>query len=247
MRAYLLGALPEDQASAVEQEYFSNRSFFLQVLSEEMSLIADYLDGHLTETDRRRFEARYLQQPDLRRKVEDVRFQRAAAPETRPGFSWTGWHLALAAGLVFVAGIGGWVYHQRRVSQEPPLVAQSRPVALGEITVNLSPGIVKGKDSRMAQFELPTANTKVRLLLELPGQSSSISGGVALSAIDAEGHWNRVWSSPKSVESTATRGGQQLTLLLDGSLFHRADYMIEITAPERRVREVYVFRVSAPP
>src|SRR5947207_1644652 len=90
MRAYLLGQLPDDQAAALEEEYFVNRAFFLKVQSEEATLIADYLDGTLSPAEKLSFESRYLRIPELQCRVEEIRRRRVLGKPV----PWTRWRLA---------------------------------------------------------------------------------------------------------------------------------------------------------
>ncbi|MBZ5531266.1 MAG: hypothetical protein LAO20_07535 [Acidobacteriia bacterium] len=128
MRSYLLGFLPEDEAAALEQQYFADRAVFLRLQAEETALIADYLDGRLRPWEKTRFEARYLKVPVLQRKVEEVRRQRAVdRPAARPSiWAWRPLFASAALVLVLGLGLGLWVYRNRQANQAQS-VAQVKP------------------------------------------------------------------------------------------------------------------------
>src|ERR1043165_8679136 len=83
VRAYLLGTLDRGAGSALEDEYFGTPALFTAILEEERWLILKYLDGGLPVDQRRLFEARYLEIPELRRRLERVKTVRRAALRKR--------------------------------------------------------------------------------------------------------------------------------------------------------------------
>ena len=125
IRAYLLGLLPEDEATALEEEYFVDRQSFHRLQSEESALIVDYLDRHLHGRENEIFESRYLHVPELQRKVEDVRQQRLAVKSSTRPFTWLRWGLALAV-LVLLLGGGIWIRHFLR--KQPDSTSRSQLV-----------------------------------------------------------------------------------------------------------------------
>lgn len=128
MRAYLLGLLSADEASALEEEYFVNRAVFLKIQSEETALIADYLDGNLQPKEKQSFEQRYLEVPALRSKVEAARREHASVRRNvRPTFSLA-WRLGAAAALVTVVLLGIWIYQARLKSQKSSSTSVQIPV-----------------------------------------------------------------------------------------------------------------------
>ncbi|HWF02439.1 MAG TPA: hypothetical protein VHA06_02060 [Candidatus Angelobacter sp.] len=123
----MLGLLPDDQATALEEEYFVNRAVFLRIQSEERVLIADYLEGRLGSEEKQSFESRYLKAPELQRKVDEARRQRNVS---RPAVkAWVRLTRPLAAGAAFAMvlclAIGMWAfYHWQKPAQR---VAQVQP------------------------------------------------------------------------------------------------------------------------
>jgi anti-sigma factor RsiW len=73
IRKYLLGALPEPDRSALEEQYFADDALFEEVCEMEDDLIREYLAGSLTAADRGQFERHLAQTPALRTKVAEVR------------------------------------------------------------------------------------------------------------------------------------------------------------------------------
>jgi hypothetical protein len=102
---YLLGELVADEKAALEERYFLDDELFESVRSIEDELIRDFLRGVLPVDRRRRFEARYLRSPQLRRKVELARpfAQATDAPDSAAPSSGRS-HEPKVAGLR--AGVG---------------------------------------------------------------------------------------------------------------------------------------------
>ena len=242
VKSYLLGTLEENLASSIEERYFTDRAFFLFVQAVETALIEDYLAGRLAPSTRSRFEQRYLTVPDLRRRLEEVR-GRQALPTAPEGSGWNIRILLTAAMLlVCFGGAALWVYHDRMRFPALPRSTFVRPVLA---TISLSPGVVKGEATGMALIRATSEKGDVRLVLELPAQSSPIFCSAQLSVALSDGTWKRVWSTPQPVWSTTFRAGQQLSLNLDSSLLDRGDYQVEVTGADKLIQEAYFFRVSS--
>ena len=244
MRSYLLGKLSDDEAAALEEEYFTNRDYFLKIQAEEKTLIADYLDGKLPSADKRHFESRYLQVPLLQRKVEEVRRQRSAPkPATQPS-ARISWRVALAFASILLLGFGISVYRSYW-SKPPELVSRNQPPQAHSVTaIRISPGSVKGPNSTTAQFEPPSSGSTVNLVLELPGQASPAQCHVRISMVDSNGRWVPVWDNPEPLVSSESGQGQVLTLQIGGSMLRPGDYVAEARTPDGKVRETYVYRIK---
>jgi hypothetical protein len=249
MRAYLLGQLPDGEAAALEEKYFVNRSFFLKLQSAEAALIDDYLANNLPAAERESFESRYLEIPDLRRKVDEARRERAAlARNVRPSV-WAGWRLAFAAGLVLALGLGTWLYYAAH-SERSGLAARIQPPAKSSVSVAsiyLSPGLTKGAGSLQVEFQQPAPDSTLSLILELPGQTSPVERTVEISMVQPDENLRVVWSSPQPVLSSfnQARATQALVLSLPGSLFQPGDYVIKASANKGEVHETYSCHVAA--
>lgn len=244
MKAYLLGQLPEDQAAVLEEKYFTNREFFLQVQSAETALISDYLDGSLPSAEKQRFESRYLQVPLLQRKVEEVRQQRAAQPSVVRTSIWFQLRLAFGIAAVLVLTLGLWLYRSR--SANPPGAGPMQPQVQSVIAVHLSSGTVKGPEGQEMQFEPPTHGATINLVLELPAQSSQVQCQVKISHVDADSRLITVWNSPGPILSSREGDTQVLTLQIGGSLLEPGDYVAEAWTSGREVQETYSYRIRKP-
>ena len=267
MRAYLLGLLSTDEASALEEEYFVNRAVFLKIQSEETALIADYLDGNLQSKEKQSFEQRYLEVPALRSKVEAARREHGAARQNvRPGFSLA-WRLGAAAALVTVVLLGIWIYQARFKNQQnsatqiqrksPPQIQPAVENAVA--TIYLFPSITKGPGSLSKEFQQPAAGSILNLVLDLPGHSAPTERTVQILNVRSDDSFRQVWSSDKLMTSVSAREigsdgtlhdgrqtGQKLKLTLPASLFQPGDYIVQIRTANNEIQERYFYRVLPP-
>src|SRR5215831_16907014 len=118
MRSYLLGQLSDDEAAALEEEYFLNRDFLLKIQAAETALIADYLDGILPRAEKQHFESRYLRVPLLQQKIEEIRQQRRMRKTVAPQSIWRGWRAAFALTSVLVLVFGIFAYRSHMATPE---------------------------------------------------------------------------------------------------------------------------------
>ncbi|MEP7337363.1 MAG: hypothetical protein ABI977_06425 [Acidobacteriota bacterium] len=79
MRRYLLGALPESEQVALEQQFFADGETLDCVWAVENELVDGYVRGQLSRAERQQFEQHYLQSPGHR---ERVAFARTLLPMT---------------------------------------------------------------------------------------------------------------------------------------------------------------------
>lgn len=119
-RRYLLGEASDEECAALEQEYLEHETALDRVAAAEDDLIEDFLSGHLSPSDRDRFEKTYLSSPHHRLRVATVRRLMAQAGGLQPArpqgrksvLSWTrvnrGPLLALAASLLVIASVALW-------------------------------------------------------------------------------------------------------------------------------------------
>lgn len=130
MRLYLLGDLPESEATSLEQEFFTDDGKFDEMWEIESNLVEGYVRGRLSSDDRERFERHYLASPVHRQRVAVVRNlikkadrSRTAATEPKvslrgrlfemPGISPARWRFALAAAVLLLAVGGLWLFIDR--------------------------------------------------------------------------------------------------------------------------------------
>jgi len=110
MRQYLLGKLPPERLTPLEERLLSNGDFYEQLLMTEDDLVDDYLADRLSGPERERFEAHFMISPERRQKVrfgkalrryilaEGVR---ASPPELSQGSSAAGKRSRSKPGFVF--------------------------------------------------------------------------------------------------------------------------------------------------
>src|SRR5215216_599304 len=78
---YLLGDLPEEKQSEIEDRAFQDEQCLREILAVESDLIDEYVRGELSDSARRQFESRFLASAERRRKVEFARALASVAPE----------------------------------------------------------------------------------------------------------------------------------------------------------------------
>src|SRR5512145_3060134 len=70
---YLLGQLPEEEQSLLEERAFSDQACIQNILAVERDLIDEYVRGELSGEERRQFEKLFQASSERRRKVEFAR------------------------------------------------------------------------------------------------------------------------------------------------------------------------------
>ena len=131
---YLLGALSEAEASAVEQKYFADPQLFQRLVEAENDLVDKYARGSLPPEMRDRFENYYLNHPERRQrakfasalvaKVDQINkvtaddteswWSRLLALVQGPRFAW-----GLAVVILLVSACGIWfLFESRRLKQQ---------------------------------------------------------------------------------------------------------------------------------
>jgi hypothetical protein len=236
VKSYLLGTLPDDQASAIEERYFTDPVFFDEIRSMEIDLICEFLDKELTEEEQEQFKRRYLQVPKLKQLVDEVRERRGAVPQPR---SLT-WVVSVAA-VVCISVIGLVVL---RKGLAPPVEKASVETRLQGATLFLEPGVTMGAASETRKLVLPFQVQPVSLVAELPGQKASMDYLAQVFRIGPDGSRNRIFRSGQ-IRSVPHTGGQQVTVKLSSTDLPPGDYIMELQSAEGRVSETYVFRVTA--
>lgn len=237
VKEYLLGALPDDEAMAIEERYFTNRLFFNEIRCVELALISDYLDGILAPSQRKQFESKYLRVPELRKLVEEMRERRSAAASSARRHLL---RLGFAAALVCLA-VMALVIILRHPKETQRASLETRPTG---IRLFLEPGVTKGQGTQTQELILPPAVQPVTVIAELPGQKSSADYIAQIFNLDSDGARKVIWTSGP-VRSVPRTGGQEITVALPSSSFSPGDYILELKAEGTRVREAYVFRVTS--
>jgi len=232
--------LGEEPAVLMEEKYFTDRRFFLFVQSVETGLIEDYLADQLTPVLKSRFEARYLEVPELRRRLEEVRNAQSRTPAVFAGFRNARLVMAAALALICLAGIGVWISRKGAAVATLP-APQVHPLLA---TVSLSPGLFKGESTSVARFTPSSKSGEVLLLLELPGQTVRRLCTVQLSLLLPSGQWKPVWTTSEPVWSAAPPEAPRLAVRVDAASLVRGDYLIDVVGVENPLHESYSLRVS---
>jgi hypothetical protein len=132
MHRYLLGDLPELEATVLEEELFSDDEKFERMWEIENRLVDGYVRGRLSSEDRRRFESHYLASPVHRQRLAVAQHllgkadgltaeKAAAAPKAsrrarvleRLGISSVQWQFALAGAMLVFAATSLWLFLDR--------------------------------------------------------------------------------------------------------------------------------------
>jgi hypothetical protein len=237
VKSYLLGTLPDDQASAVEERYFTDPAFFSEMRSMEIDLICQFLDDELTEQEQAQFERRYLQVPKLKKLVHEVRERREAnlQPRLMP------WVVSVAAALACIAVIGFVVL---RKGLAPPVQKASVEMPPHEIRFVLEPGVTMGSGSETKKLAFPAQVQPVSLVAELPGKTVSAEYVARVFSIGRDGGRNNVFTSDR-IRSVPRTGGQQITVKLSSTNLPPGDYIMELQLAGGKMSETYLFRVTA--
>lgn len=246
MRAYLLGLLSADEASALEEEYFVNRAVFLKIQSEETALIADYLGGNLRPKEKQSFEQRYLEVPALRSKVEAARREHASVRQNvRPTFSLA-WRLGAAAALVTVVLLGIWIYQARVKSQKSsstsvqiPVQQSPRPTQQVPVPPTMQPnssGVHHANRSKSPvqpqQFALLPHQVQPQSQAQPPSQSDLPTQVVAALIYLTPGVTKGSNSNVRAFQQPAADTSLRLVLVLPGQ-FRPVDRIVQILNVEQ--------------
>lgn len=74
IRKYLLGNIQaEDERRKIEERLMFDDDYFEEILMQEEELIQDYVDGHLSAGERRRFEKHFFISEERRHKIKFAR------------------------------------------------------------------------------------------------------------------------------------------------------------------------------
>ena len=247
MKAYLLGKLDDTSAAVLEERYFSDKEFFVQVQAVEYALIVEYLRGKLSRSDRRRFEKRYLVVADMRRRFEEVRRRVGGpAPRATRRLLARGWVQACVAGLALIA-IAAWVLiyakRARRFTPSAPTLVSAQIPAL---TLQLAPGLSKGGNAGGAEWSAPRLSGPIRLVFEFPGRNDSFNCSATLRRVGDDSSMRQVWQSTRAVRSAAGKSGQIAVFDVAPAILSPGDYVVVAGNDSGLIRETYNFRIAAP-
>ncbi len=186
IRRYLLGGLDEATSAQVEERLLTDQAFYEELSIREDEITDEYLEGQLSDSERRGFETHFLSANERREKLRfarnlkhyvreatsrDVPVERVSAEEPgtryseiRPRFGFLPFRNPLIAySLVAVAVLAifgaSWVFLSTRGSRT------GDPESF--VTVNLTPGSTRS-DGNITSIRIPPGTGSVRLQLTLP-------------------------------------------------------------------------------
>jgi hypothetical protein len=265
---YLLGDLEDGEASAVEQQYFSDRAYFQHLETVEAALIRTYLANTLGPHEKTLFEQKYLNVPELRKKVMLVkRFQELEPDRSSRSWFWPGvvvWRPAigygLAVALLAAAVSTGWLFTRSqglereiaRLRAAPP----QRPVqdtsiaqqgsSGGVFSIVLLPGLLRGQGQKPHVLTAAAAQ-EIRLQLDLPGLRSDSPLAVALYRAGAEDR-RLIWSSA-GLHPAPTPQGRTVLISFSADALGPGDYVVyvkpSLESPASSALGAYSFSISA--
>lgn len=239
VKSYLLGTLPDNEASAFEERYFMDPAFFNEIRRMEIDLVCEFLDEELTDAEQEQFKRRCLQLPRLKKLVEDVRERREAnIPPPRS----TAWIISVVAALVCISVVVAFVI--RRKAMAPAVQKASVETHLEGVSLFLEPSVTMGAGSETRKLVLPPQVQPVSLVAEVPGQTVSADYIAQVFSIGRDGSRNNVFRSGQ-IRSVPRTGGQQVTVKLSSTDLPSGDYIMELQPAGGKVSETYVFRVTA--
>lgn len=258
IRDYLLGALLEKRREEIEQKFFEDDDFHLEVEIVEEELFDDYLQNNLPEPERRLFETHFLASP-LRQKR--LKFARAfhhkisLNPDTHvtsvlplPARSFTTqmYPYALAASLLVMAALGTLDYQLSRLVQEE----QNKNASLTRQNTQMQAQIVPNsifqteqlvpKGSRSGpQPQLPVPKDALALQFKLI-VPANFRGPVRIDLLNDSGQ--SIFSQQGApVESF---GNQSLvSVLIEARYLPDGNYLLRLTPQDSSFLPEYAFQV----
>jgi anti-sigma factor RsiW len=205
VQQYLLGLLPAERLSALEERLLTDEAFFNELLIAEDELIDRYLAGQVYGAERESFESHFLQPPERRKKLRFARTLRrcvaakgagevevavesseekreAARPfERRPTFLSTlrarspAFTGSMAAAALLLLLVGSWVWMS---SMRP----SREPRRIPAVTlVTLSPGLARG-GGEVTKVKVGADSEEVQFRLRLEGDEYRSYSAALLSA-----------------------------------------------------------------
>jgi hypothetical protein len=254
-RRYLLRQASDEEAAALEQEYFEHPDALDRIAAAEEDLIEDYLSGQLSAADREHFDRAYLSVPHHRIRVETIRRLMANAAQSAPPaprkvlpftarrFLGSAGMLALAASILVAAAAALWMlspFGGRSAevagsgAPQPPVAAApaAAPASAPRVVaLFVSPVAVRGaSDSPPAT--IPEGTDVVALSLESDGDARNLTPVRA--SIQVVGG-REVW---QGIASTTGLGpGAIARLEVPASALAANDYVITLLGADRAGRE----------
>ena len=268
VRDYLLGVLPEKQREEIEQRYFSDDGFHLEVEIVEEELFDDYLRNKLPEPQRRLFEANFLASPLRRKRLQFARaFHDKISSKTEtqvtpvtplPARSFAArlYPYALAACLLVITVLGTLDYRLSKSLQEEQdkaaLLAQVEnaerqitmplPAASNPNSILSATFVPKGSRSGpQSQLIVPKNILVLHFRLIVP---ANFRGPVRIDLLNDAGQ--SIFSQQGAqVESAGNQG--LVSALIEARYLPRGDYLLRLTPQDSSSLPEYAFQVLANP
>ena len=249
---YLLGDIGEEEALVFEEQYFCEPALLEQVGMVEDRLIRSYLNHTLTPDRLSLFERKYLEVPELRKRIEFAKLLQTKrdAPilqedpgtsgkesisrlsKIRSAIALTG----MAAALVLTL----WLAREnmrlkaeaarleaakstRTSEHQQPALRQSGGMQI--LAWVLEPGLQKGgAPSEARQFVLPPEFKEVRINLELPGLVEDPLVRIKVMLVGTQSR--RTVLTYDRLRTTATTTGRTVLLVVRPEELTSGDYLI---------------------
>lgn len=265
LREFLLGRLDEEQREQIERLFFTDSQAREKLLVVEQDLIEDYLEGNLTEVEKKIFLSRYGQtsaqkrQLHIDRSIRDWALREAAS--SQPSF-WARLRGRLALKPAFVIPIaitamiavvvaavwlrGTGEQQDRRLAVEQEMARLNTPAALREsppdlTSLELSPGSVRTVDAEIEWQKTPDTQL-VELRLPWMARERYAKYQAEVSRIGGD----EAFTVPNLEAENAD--GYRIRLRVPAYLFERGHYLIRLTGitPDGAsgLTEEYTFAVS---
>jgi hypothetical protein len=269
IRQYLLGQLPTEESSQIEERLLTDAAFYEELLIAEDELVDDYLAGELSDSDRKSCETLFLLTPERQQKIRfalTLKKYVNAVGQTQPGESIAIDEISKDADEV----------PDRSPKKRPflsllpfgnPIVSYSFAAAVllivagialivvknwtsptphepGKIlAVALSPGLSRDESGTINEITIPPGTDAVQLKLRISGDVQYQSYRASLQTSDGVEKL-RV----SDLKTTATENSVIVQLQAAAGLLTRGDYYVKLSGlnPRGEYDDVgrYSFRVT---
>lgn len=238
---YLLGQMPKEECSKMEEHLERDPSFFEQIASVEDDMIMHYVRGDLEDRLLPRFTEIYLESPTRRARVEQAQlFYKSVheAAQLRPANLLERWFPATTAQFrVAVVAAGALVVLIVvliivRGNKSAP--RQHTPADVAQVSFSLDSGQARGEGG--VQISVPSRVTQVQFMLTPPTLAVNQSYGVVLGTPERPGVWSGL----------AVRKDSKLVTVVPAGLLTAGDYTLKLQDAGANGGDVaaYYFRVA---
>ena len=215
LRAYLLGALPETDRQALEEQIFCDEAAYEEMLDCENDLLDDYARGRLDPEARKSFEEVLAAGGGRPR----VLFSRAMAVVPRRRRTTFSWRMAVAAGIAAIAaGCAFWFAIQNRELRSEMAHLRSQPAA-PPVVASLTLAGPTTRGATIPLLRLPRGAEIARIELEAePGRQAY--------QLELLGAGKRVWAA----SGLPATGSGTIVAIVPAALLRTGDYEMLVSA-----------------